>query len=102
MAFFSGEEGAEATEYQSGIPQALQLMNAPRMNAPGAAFKLASGASNPEGMVESLYLATLSRKPTSAEVAMAKEHAKKLEAPRQATADLLWALVNSSEFATNH
>lgn len=102
VAFFSGEEGAEATEYQSGIPQALQLMNAPRMNAPGAAFKLASGASNPEGMVESLYLATLSRKPTSAEVAMAKEHAKKLEAPRQATADLLWALVNSSEFATNH
>jgi hypothetical protein len=102
VAFFSGEEGAEATEYQAGIPQALQLMNAPRMNAPGAALKLATGASNPEAVVETLYLATLSRKPTSAEVAMAKDHAKKSETPRQAPADLLWALVNSSEFATNH
>ncbi len=102
VAFFSGEEGAEATEYQAGIPQALQLMNAPRMNAPGAALKLATGASSPEAVVETLYLATLSRKPTSAEVAMAKDHAKKSDTPRQAPADLLWALVNSSEFATNH
>jgi hypothetical protein len=52
--------------------------------------------------VETLYLATLSRKPSSAEVAMAKEHVRKMDAPRQAPADLLWALVNSSEFATNH
>lgn len=102
VAFFSGEEGAEATEYQAGIPQALQLMNAPRMNLPGPAIKLVSGQSEPSQVVETLYLATLSRKPTPAEVAMAREHAKKSDTPRQAPADLLWALVNSSEFATNH
>lgn len=102
VAFFSGEEGAEATEYQAGIPQALQLMNAPRMNLPGPAIKLVSGQSEPSQVVETLYLATLSRKPTPAEVAMAREHAKKSDTPWQAPADLLWALVNSSEFATNH
>lgn len=102
VAFFAGEEDAEATEYQAGIPQALQLMNAPRMNSPAPALKLVSGASDPAVAVETLYLATLSRKPSSAEVAMAKEHARKMDAPRQAPADLLWALVNSSEFATNH
>jgi len=102
VAFFAGEEDAEATEYQAGIPQALQLMNAARMNSPAPALKLVSGASDPAVAVETLYLATLSRKPTSAEVAMAKDHAKKMDTPRQAPADLLWALVNSSEFATNH
>jgi hypothetical protein len=102
VAFFSGEEGADATEYQVGIPQALQLMNATRTNAPGIAVKLTGGATDPAKALESLYLATLNRKPTSSELAMARDHSKKASNARQAASDVLWALINSSEFTTNH
>jgi hypothetical protein len=102
VAFFSGEEDADATEYQVGIPQALQLMNAPRTNAPGAALKLAGGATDPVKALESLYMATLNRTPTSAELAMARDHMKKVSNARQVASDVLWALINSSEFTTNH
>lgn len=102
VAFFSGEEGADATEYQVGIPQALQLMNAPRTNAPGAAMKLVAGTSDPAVALETLYLATLNRKPSITELAVASDYLKKASNSRQVPADILWALINSSEFATNH
>ncbi|HEX5268934.1 MAG TPA: DUF1553 domain-containing protein, partial [Gemmataceae bacterium] len=103
IAFFATDDNALATEYHAGIPQALRLMNAPQMNN-AAAFAAAHtrGAAPPEA-VEHLYVATLSRRPTAAETARLTAYVEKHKSePRQAYGDVVWALLNSSEFALNH
>ena len=63
-----------------------------------------SGASDRE-VVEELYLATLCRIPTEEQLA---ELASRIEpmsgrySRRMALANLLWALISSREFASNH
>jgi hypothetical protein len=58
---------------------------------------------SPAQVVEHLYLATLSRRPTNHELnrtlALVRKHS---DQPRQAYGDILWALLNSSEFILNH
>jgi hypothetical protein len=57
-----------------------------------------------ESQLESLFLATLSRKPTAAERERLTEYvgAAGEERVQSALADVFWALLNSSEFLTNH
>jgi hypothetical protein len=51
--------------------------------------------------IETLFLATVSRKPTEKESSIfAADGTEKLDAADQA--DLLWALLNSAEFRFNH
>jgi hypothetical protein len=102
--FFAVDETADPTEYQAGIPQALRLMNAPQMNRTVTALRQADQPGNkPAQVVEHLYLATLSRRPTAAEsgvlLAYVDKHGSR---PRDAYGDILWALLNSSEFTLNH
>lgn len=52
--------------------------------------------------VEEAYLRTLSRLPTEREHHRAAHHFQTLDQPLEALRDLLWALVNSDEFLTNH
>jgi hypothetical protein len=104
IAFFAADEGALATEYHAGIPQALRLMNAPQMNNTNAvAASLAQGQRTPAQVVEQLYLSTLSRRPTAEETKRLTTYVEKHDgAPRQAYGDIVWAVLNSSEFALNH
>lgn len=101
--FFAVGEDAKATDYDAGIPQALRLMNHPYTNrtAEAAARQLTKGQPKARA-VESLYLATLSRRPTPAESARLLKHLDKAESPEVGYADILWALLNSSEFTLNH
>ncbi len=103
VAFFKGEENAEPTEYQAGIPQVLRLMNSPQLNNTAMLVPLLKSGKTPEQIVEHLYLATLSRRPTDQELqrtlALVRKQANE---PRQAYGDILWVLLNSSEFTLNH
>jgi len=105
-AFFLGTDNAKPTDYEAGIPQALRLMNSPLMasarltQVAGRAADLSRGAS-PEKAVEKLYVATLSRRPTADETAKMKAFLAKHQDPRAAYGDVLWVLLNSSEFALN-
>jgi hypothetical protein len=104
VAFFGTEDGADPTEYQAGIPQALRLMNSPQLSN-GAALlnQAARGNPPPARVIEQLYLATLSRRPTAAETARLTAYVgKHATEMRKAYGDILWALLNSSEFALNH
>jgi len=90
----------------SSIPQALALMNGVRIN-------LAVRASGRESMlgrllddnkdnrqvVEELYLRTLSREPSEAEVKTAMAYCNETKNRPAVFEDLLWALLNSSEFS---
>jgi hypothetical protein len=103
VASFQIEDGADPTEYQAGIPQVLRLMNSPGFNNPGSVNRVLGGLTGGKEAIEKLYLATLSRRPTSQELARMSDYLAKHQAePRQALADVLWALLNCSEFALNH
>ena len=68
VEFFRPGEGTDPTEYATGIPQVLRLMNSPQMNRVGAfVAELVKSGRTPARNVERLYLATLSRRPTPAE-----------------------------------
>lgn len=101
--FFKGDENAEPTEYQAGIPQVLRLMNSPQLNNMSMLAPLLKSGKSPEQIVEHLYMTTLSRRPTAHELqrtlALVRKHEKE---PRQAYGDILWVLLNSSEFTLNH
>jgi hypothetical protein len=99
VLFFETEDGADSSEYQAGIPQALRLMNAPQLNNSEAVLALLKGKTQ-EQAVDQLYLATLSRRPTTRERDMVERLMKK-EEPAKVYADVLWALLNSSEFTLN-
>ncbi len=101
--FFKGDDNADPTEYQAGIPQVLRMMNAPRLNNAAMLTPILRAGKAPAQVVEHLYLATLSRRPSNHELsrtlALVRKHS---DQPRQAYADILWALLNSSEFMLNH
>jgi hypothetical protein len=59
---------------------------------------LAPVGTKPAPAVEAIYLAALSRRPTAAETARLTAYAAKAVTPADAYADILWAVLNSSEF----
>jgi hypothetical protein len=101
VAFFNLDENWDPMEFQAGIPQVLRLMNSAQMNNPARAIEITREAKSPNEAIEALYLTVLSRKPTEVELGRGLAHVKKVGDNRQAYADLLWVLVNTSEFALN-
>jgi hypothetical protein len=87
------------------IPQVLAMMNSPQVAGGVSANRgllkgLLAEIDDDEQLVVELYLRTLSREPTEAELAVAQSHFTELSKRREAAEDLLWALLNSAEF--NH
>ncbi len=112
----------KSTEAQTSILQALSLMNG-RVIADATTLErsetLAAVASAPflttAERIETLYLATLSRKPeakeldravkfveNAAKIAKDKDDNARRAAYSNALADVFWALLNSPEFVLNH
>jgi hypothetical protein len=99
--FFKVED-SDPMEYQGGIPQALRLMNAMPLNNAMANSPLVRSNKPPKQAVQDLYLASLSRRPTVKEAERALAYVSRQKDTHQGLSDLLWALVNSSEFSLNH
>jgi Protein of unknown function (DUF1549)/Protein of unknown function (DUF1553) len=100
--FFRVDEGADPLEYQSGIPQALRLMNSPLLNQTGKTLEEAMKLKTPAEVIDYLYLATVSRHATVEETQKRIAYVNKQGSARAGYADILWALLNSSEFTLNH
>jgi hypothetical protein len=99
------------TEYRAGTLQALMLMNGRTTTETTGhdSSSLLGALDSPfmtgEEQVESLFLAALARRPDSEEreaCAQALAKCAGTEDRHRAMSDLLWALVNSTEFAFNH
>jgi hypothetical protein len=103
IAFFRVDE-ANPLEYQNGIPQALRMMNSAFTNKTEAiALDITSGTKTPTDAIERIYLTALSRRPTATEIERLTAYANRPgSTQRTAYGDLLWALLNSSEFVLNH
>jgi hypothetical protein len=96
-------EDANPLEYQVGIPQALRLMNSVQMNRTDSAITAATRhGRQPAQVVEQLYLMTVSRPPTVQELQRMEAFVSKNGDNLRTYGDVLWALLNSSEFVTNH
>lgn len=104
-------QSRDATEYQAGLPQALMLMNGPviteatDLERSALLTSLEAPFFTDRQRVEVLVLASLSRPPTTAERERFEKHlngAGDEADKRAALGDVLWALLNSAEFATNH
>jgi hypothetical protein len=100
VAFFGGDETADATEYQDGIPQVLRLMNAAALNRSPKLMEVIKASKSPDQAIEQIYLATLSRRPTKEEFARDNAYLQKVGFA-DGYGDLLWAIMNSSEFRVN-
>ena len=78
-------------------------MNNPRLSgSPNLLNELSKAGKQPAKLIDRLYLMTVSRKPTEAEVKRLTDYIAKASDTRSACGDILWALLNSSEFALNH
>jgi hypothetical protein len=94
---------------RSGRPdltQVLHLMNGDALNAKiaskqGRIEKLLAAKKSEDEMIEELYLATFSRKPTDAERKLVRAKIADAPSQREGLEDLLWALLNSAEFVFN-
>jgi hypothetical protein len=78
-------------------------MNAPQFNSTPAVATLTKNAKDWKDATEKFYLTALARRPTPEEVARVEKYlARHKGEARAGLADVLWALVNTSEFAVNH
>jgi hypothetical protein len=86
------------------IPQALFMMNSPEINRSIQADKgkvlgeILAVAPTPRVALEALYLKVLARRPTPKEVDVCDHYLRQAGSPREGFEDILWALVNSTEF----
>jgi hypothetical protein len=90
----------------SSIPQALAMMNGVRINLAVRALdretllgRLLKDIESDEDLIMELYLRTLSREPSEDELATALDYCKTVTNRPAAFEDLMWALLNSSEFS---
>jgi hypothetical protein len=92
---------------EPNIAQALQLMNGEVLNRKlgreeGRVARLVARKAQTADAVTELYLATLSRRPRSAELSTALRLIASAPKREEGLEDLLWTLLNSREFLFNH
>lgn len=110
---FGDDEGNETT-FNGTVIQALMLMNGNEINGAisdkdgpvESAIKYAQRKGSVNTIMDELFLATLNRRPSKNELSKIREDMKpvlvKEKNPSAPWQDLMWALLNSSEFILNH
>lgn len=105
---FGTDENDESTTFNGTIPQALALMNGEVIRdavnvAKGSYLReVLEGPENDQAKIKKLYMSTLTRTPSTKEVAMAQQLLKANKDRVAAYQDLFWALLNSNEFIFIH
>lgn len=89
------------------LRQALHLSNSDALHAKvtsaeGRVAQLLAAQTSPEQAVEELYLATLTRLPDDAERQLAWQFVQSAPSVQEGLQDLLWTLVNTTEFFVQH
>lgn len=100
---FQADPSVPQRDLEGSIQQALLLMNHPKINERlknSELKKELSDIDNNQQLVEQLYLGILARTPTEDETVRGMSFLRKVENRDEAIDDLMWVLVNSTEFLT--
>jgi Protein of unknown function (DUF1549)/Protein of unknown function (DUF1553) len=103
---FGFDPSAKAEEVEGSISQALLLMNNPQVHqkirAQGTNLlaRILSAYPNDADALEMVYLRTLARHPNAKEAARCDSHIQRVGNRAEAYEDILWALINSTEYQT--
>jgi hypothetical protein len=106
VQFFRSEADAGAIAYTRGIPQTLRMMNSPQLFSPpneaATVRRIVEPATSTAEALERIYLHVLARKPTADERSTLNEFLASYPGETdEAYGEILWALVNGSEFSLN-
>ncbi len=103
---FEFDPSLKSDEVEGSIPQALMLMNNPtihqRIEARGTNLlgRILTAYPKDEDALRILYLRALARKPTDRERDKCLSYIGRTGQRKEAFEDILWALINSTEFQT--
>ncbi|HTQ40851.1 MAG TPA: DUF1549 domain-containing protein [Pirellulales bacterium] len=102
---FGFDPSVPKDEVTGSIPQALLMMNGPQINRaingyrPGTGLgQLLSSTTDDEAVATELYLRCLGREPNKTELQTCLTHVKQSKNRAAGFEDVLWALINSTEF----
>ncbi|MBE7492557.1 MAG: DUF1549 domain-containing protein [Planctomycetes bacterium] len=104
----SDDERAQTEGFTGSMDQALMILNGEVTRRLGGSlngslvFAVMRDFSEDSRRVEALYLSVLSRRPDARELERALAAVKAAPAPAQGYEDLFFALISTTEFATNH
>ncbi len=92
---------------ESNLSQALQMINGPTVHNKlraenGRIHQMIKAGKSDDEIIETLYLAALSRKPVDAEIGASKNHIASSKDRTLALEDVGWAILNSKEFLFQH
>jgi hypothetical protein len=105
---FAFDPSLRADAVEGTVPQALLLMNNEVINAKIRATgdtdlaRILKRFPRDEEAIRQVYLRALGRRPSAREMSVARAHIKEVGKRGEAFEDLLWALINSTEFRTRH
>lgn len=104
---FSVDPSTPPDDILGTIPQALFMMNSPQINnaisatnEKGLLVRILESADDNRAALDTLYLTVLSRTPTRAEVQTCARYFEQTGNRQEAFEDILWALINSTEFVS--
>lgn len=105
---FGFDPSAPRETITSSIPQSLAMMNQPQINhslsagsrrRPTSLGKLIANVEDDDMLTSELFLRTLCREPTDEELEQVNTYAKSVDNRTETYEDLLWSLINSTEYA---
>lgn len=96
--YLAGAEKPNPAEYEAGIPQALKLMNSRMVGNPAALRGIITPGTPPAQGIEQIFLTALARRPTTDEITRLSAYLREANSPVEGYGDILWAVLNSSEF----
>ncbi len=101
---FEFDPSTPQDEITGDVPQALYLMNSPQINSLIQATgrtrlgQVLSKYPDDQDAISELYLLALAREPSEKELAICEKYIAQVNDRSEAFEDLLWSLLNSSEF----
>jgi Protein of unknown function (DUF1553) len=106
MEAFEFDPSTKADEVEGSVPQALMLMNNPAINGKikgtgdTILAKILHSYPDNDEAIKMVYLRALARKPTARELQTCRDFVKATDNRTEAFEDILWSLINSTEFQT--